>query len=150
MSSGKARTGDASSYRRVQIIYKEFAYLAVFVSACTRFGASAGMPAWGAGWTIREKAANFSGLPGLRRGSIGVNDECAMRVRYENVCLEAFGYDLPDEIVTTDELERRLEPLYRRLRLPTGRLELMTGIRERRFFPGDMPPSASIVRRSAH
>lgn len=146
MSSGKARTGDASSYRRVQIIYKEFAYLAVFVSACTRFGASAGMPAWGAGWTIREKAANFSGLPGLRRGSIGVNDECAMRVRYDNVCLEAFGYDLPDEIVTTDELERRLEPLYRRLRLPTGRLELMTGIRERRFFSGDMPPSAASIR----
>jgi 3-oxoacyl-[acyl-carrier-protein] synthase III len=72
-----------------------------------------------------------------------------MRLRYENVCLEAFGYDLPDEIVTTDELERRLAPLYERLRLPPGRLELMTGIRERRFFPADMPPSEASLRSAA-
>lgn len=69
-----------------------------------------------------------------------------MQLRYENVCLEAFGYDLPDEIVTSDELERRLAPLYERLRLPAGRLELMTGIRERRFYPTDMPPSEASIR----
>lgn len=69
-----------------------------------------------------------------------------MQLRYENVCLEAFGYDLPDEIVTTEELERRLAPLYERLRLPPGRLELMTGIRERRFYPADMPPSEASLR----
>lgn len=69
-----------------------------------------------------------------------------MKLRYENVCLEAFGYELPDEIVTTDELETRLQPLYERLRLPTGRLELMTGIRERRFFPAEMPPSVASIR----
>jgi 3-oxoacyl-[acyl-carrier-protein] synthase-3 len=35
--------------------------------------------------------------------------------------------------------------LYRRLRLPEGRLELMTGIRERRFFPpGTRPSTVSI------
>jgi 3-oxoacyl-[acyl-carrier-protein] synthase-3 len=52
---------------------------------------------------------------------------------------------LPDEVVTTAELERRLAPLYERLRLPEGRLELMTGIRERRFFPpGTRPSSVSI------
>jgi 3-oxoacyl-[acyl-carrier-protein] synthase-3 len=56
-------------------------------------------------------------------------------MRYRLVFLEAFGYTLPDEVVTTDELERRLAPAYERLRLPAGRLELMTGIRERRFFP---------------
>jgi 3-oxoacyl-[acyl-carrier-protein] synthase-3 len=48
---------------------------------------------------------------------------------------------LPDEVVTTAELERRLAPLYERLRLPEGRLELMTGIRERRFFPPGTRPS---------
>lgn len=69
-----------------------------------------------------------------------------MQLRYENVCIESLGYDLPTEIVSTDELERRLTPIYERLRLPTGRLELMTGIRERRFFPGDMPPSEASVR----
>jgi 3-oxoacyl-[acyl-carrier-protein] synthase-3 len=51
------------------------------------------------------------------------------------------GYTLPDEVVTTAELERRLAPLYERLRLPEGRLELMTGIRERRFFPAGTRPS---------
>jgi acyl-CoA:acyl-CoA alkyltransferase len=54
---------------------------------------------------------------------------------YRQVVLESFGYVLPDEIVTSDELEQRLAPAYERLRLPAGRLELMTGIRERRFFP---------------
>jgi len=69
-----------------------------------------------------------------------------VRLRYANVCLESLGYDLPDEIVATDELERRLEPVYTRLRLPAGRLELMTGIRERRFYPADMPPSEASIR----
>lgn len=72
-----------------------------------------------------------------------------MRLQYENVCLESFGYDLPTEIVTTSELEHRLAPLYERLRLPHGRLELMTGIRERRFFPADMPPSEASARSGA-
>src|SRR3990172_9559980 len=66
-------------------------------------------------------------------------------MRYRRVCLESFGYVLPDEIVTTQELERRLAPVYQRLRLPEGRLEMMTGIRERRFFPvGTRPSSISI------
>jgi acyl-CoA:acyl-CoA alkyltransferase len=67
-------------------------------------------------------------------------------MHYRRVCLESFGYTLPDEIVTTAELERRLAPLYERLRLPEGRLELMTGIRERRFFPaGTRPSTVSIL-----
>ncbi len=67
-------------------------------------------------------------------------------MRYENVCLEGFGYTLPDEIVTSDEIEARLAPLYERLRLPAGRLELMTGIRERRFWaPGTLPGDKSIL-----
>jgi 3-oxoacyl-[acyl-carrier-protein] synthase-3 len=66
-------------------------------------------------------------------------------MRYQNVCLESFGYTLPDEIVTSDEIERRLTPLYERLRLPAGRLELMTGIRERRFWPRGMLPSEKSV-----
>ena len=50
----------------------------------------------------------------------------------------------PAEVVTTDEIERRLAPVYDRLRLPAGRLELMTGIRERRFFPpGTLPGQIS-------
>src|SRR6188472_3049973 len=66
-------------------------------------------------------------------------------MHFRRVYLESFGYTLPDEIVTTAELEQRLAPLYQRLRLPEGRLELMTGIRERRFFPpGTRPSTISI------
>ncbi len=66
-------------------------------------------------------------------------------MHFRRVCLEAFGYTLPEEVVTTAEIEQRLAPLYQRLRLPEGRLELMTGIRERRFFaPGERPSTLSI------
>ncbi len=67
-------------------------------------------------------------------------------MRYQNVCIESLGYTLPEEIVTSDEIERRLEPLYQRLRLPEGRLELMTGISERRFWePGALPSDKSVA-----
>ncbi|MFZ5828484.1 MAG: 3-oxoacyl-ACP synthase III [Planctomycetota bacterium] len=66
-------------------------------------------------------------------------------MRYQRVCLESLTYTLPDEVVTTTEIEARLAPLYQRLRLPEGRLELMTGIRERRFWPCDMLPGEKSV-----
>jgi 3-oxoacyl-[acyl-carrier-protein] synthase III len=64
---------------------------------------------------------------------------------YRDVCIEAFGYSLPYEVMTSAELEARLAPVYKRLRLPEGRLELMTGIRERRFWPASMLPSEKSV-----
>lgn len=63
-------------------------------------------------------------------------------MRYTRVCLESFGYVLPTERVSSEEIERRLEPVYQRLRLPEGRLELMTGIRERRVWRKNTPPGA--------
>jgi acyl-CoA:acyl-CoA alkyltransferase len=69
----------------------------------------------------------------------------APAMKYKNVCIEALGYTLPEEIVTSDDLEARLEPLYRRLRLPQGRLELMTGIRQRRVWPAGTLPSEKSV-----
>ncbi|HTN75816.1 MAG TPA: 3-oxoacyl-ACP synthase III, partial [Pirellulaceae bacterium] len=67
-------------------------------------------------------------------------------MRYQNVCVESIGYTLPSDIITSDAIERHLEPLYARLRLPPGRLELMTGIRERRFWNrGTLPSEVSIT-----
>jgi len=64
---------------------------------------------------------------------------------YVNVCIESLGYTLPEEVWTSAQIEGRLQPLYRRLQLPEGRLELMTGIRERRFWPAtDRPSKASV------
>jgi 3-oxoacyl-[acyl-carrier-protein] synthase-3 len=66
-------------------------------------------------------------------------------MKYKNVCIDACAYTLPDETVTSEQLEARLEALYTRLRLPEGRLELMTGIRQRRFWPpGTLPSDKSV------
>lgn len=62
-------------------------------------------------------------------------------MKYENVCLESIGYELPSWVVTSAEIEERLSSLYERLGLQKGRLELMTGIRERRFWPTGTIPS---------
>jgi len=62
-------------------------------------------------------------------------------MRFENVCLESLAVALPDEVWTSAAIEERLRPLYERLNLPFGRLELMTGIRERRVWPAGTRPS---------
>ena len=62
-------------------------------------------------------------------------------MRYQHVCVESLGYKLPEEVLTSDMLEEQPAPLYKRLRLPAGRLELMTGIRERRLWERDSLPS---------
>lgn len=65
---------------------------------------------------------------------------------FQHACVESFGITLPDEIITTGDLETRLKPLYERLRLPEGRLELITGVRERRFWaPNTLPSEKSIT-----
>ncbi len=65
-------------------------------------------------------------------------------MRFRHVCIEALAYTLPPHVVTSEELEQRLLPLYQRLGVSVGRLELMTGIRERRFFaPGTRPGTIS-------
>ena len=61
-------------------------------------------------------------------------------MKFEHVNLLAFGKVIPPLTVTSAELEERLRPLYERLHLPEGRLEMMTGIRERHFWePGTLP-----------
>ena len=66
-------------------------------------------------------------------------------MRYEHVCIEAVAHTLPPNVITSDALEQQLRPVYERLGLPAGRLELMTGIRERRWFdPGTLPGTVSI------
>ncbi len=58
-------------------------------------------------------------------------------MNYSRVSIAAFGYELPPHVVASEDLERRLEPLYDALRLQRGQLEAITGIRERRYWdPG--------------
>ncbi len=62
-------------------------------------------------------------------------------MKFEHVCLESIAVALPEEIWTSTAIEERLRPLYERLKLPFGRLELMTGIRERRHWSLNTLPS---------
>ncbi len=65
-------------------------------------------------------------------------------MKFENVCIEALAVALPEERWSSADIEERLRPLYERLKLPAGRLELMTGISERRMWsPGTRPSDAS-------
>ncbi len=67
-------------------------------------------------------------------------------MRFSNVVVESLGYALAPDCWSSEEIERKLEPLYSRLKLPEGRLELMTGIRERRFWKeGTLPSDASAL-----
>ena len=62
-------------------------------------------------------------------------------MRYNKVCVESFGYELPETVVSSVSLEERLAPIYQKLNRTYGRLEMMTGIRERRLWGEDTRPS---------
>lgn len=64
-------------------------------------------------------------------------------MNFKNVAIESIAYALPDEVWTSADVEAKLAPVYERLGLPEGRLELMTGIRERRFWPAGTPASVA-------
>ncbi|MGR0482266.1 MAG: 3-oxoacyl-ACP synthase III [Candidatus Electronema sp. V4] len=72
-------------------------------------------------------------------------------MKYSRVCLHSFGYELPPNVVTSADLEQQLAPVYERLKLPEGRLELMSGIRIRRFWDAGTKPSegAALAARKA-
>ena len=58
-------------------------------------------------------------------------------MKYSKVHITSFGYELPPNVVSSEDLEKRLAPLYDALHFQKGQLESLTGIRERRFWdPG--------------
>jgi 3-oxoacyl-[acyl-carrier-protein] synthase-3 len=61
---------------------------------------------------------------------------------FNNVALAGISYYVPEESLTSEAIENRLAPIYDKLKLPYGRLELMTGIKARRHWaPGTAPSS---------
>ncbi|MEE4242110.1 MAG: 3-oxoacyl-ACP synthase III [Desulfopila sp.] len=67
-------------------------------------------------------------------------------IHYSKVRLHTFGYALPPRVLTSIEIEEKLSPLYERLKLPPGRLELMSGIKERRLWEEHTRPSEAAAR----
>ncbi|AUN98132.1 3-oxoacyl-ACP synthase III [Bacteriovorax stolpii] len=65
-------------------------------------------------------------------------------MKFNNVVIHSFGYDLSETEFTSAAIEQRLSPIYEKLKLPEGRLELMTGISARRqWAPGTKPSDLS-------
>ena len=58
---------------------------------------------------------------------------------YSKVYIDSFGYELAPNVVTSDDLEERLAPLYDALHFQKGQLEALTGIEERRFWDPGYP-----------
>jgi 3-oxoacyl-[acyl-carrier-protein] synthase-3 len=67
-------------------------------------------------------------------------------VKYTRARIESFGYELAPVVVTSAELEARLEPLYRTLHLQEGQLEALTGIEERRWWEPGVPVTEGASR----
>ena len=67
------------------------------------------------------------------------NTKHDVSLKYSRVCIESFGYELPSHVVTSEDLERRLAPMYEALRIQRGQLEAITGIRERRYWDPGFP-----------
>ncbi len=66
-------------------------------------------------------------------------------MRYQKVFVNALGYELPQEVVSTRALEEELLPVYKALRIPIGQLESLTGIKERRWWPTEFKVSDGAI-----
>lgn len=65
---------------------------------------------------------------------------------YSKVHIDSLGYELAPNVVTSEDLEEKLESLYNTLHLHQGQLEAMTGICERRFWDSDYPMFKGAVK----
>ncbi|MDR0445114.1 MAG: 3-oxoacyl-ACP synthase III [Puniceicoccales bacterium] len=73
-----------------------------------------------------------------------------MQASFQNVAIQALAHVLPSEIWTSEAIEEELRETYQRLHLSQGRLELMTGIRERRLWgPGTLASRAAALAAQA-
>jgi 3-oxoacyl-[acyl-carrier-protein] synthase III len=66
-------------------------------------------------------------------------------MKYSKSYIAAMGYELAPVVVTSAELEGRLEPLYRALHIAPGQLQALTGIRERRWWEPGYPLSYGAI-----
>ncbi len=62
-------------------------------------------------------------------------------MKFSKVVIDSFAYAMPENFISSSEIELKLLPTYQRLNLPEGRLELMTGIHSRGYWKVGTPPS---------
>ena len=67
-------------------------------------------------------------------------------MKYTKVFIDAIGYELGPNVVTSTELEQRIVPMLDALYIPHGQLESLTGIRERRWWDSGFALSEGAAR----
>jgi len=67
------------------------------------------------------------------------------QMKYSRVCIESVGYELAPIVITSTELESRLQSMYETLHISPGQLEALTGIRERRWWKPNTPISYGAI-----
>jgi len=67
-------------------------------------------------------------------------------MKYSKVFIDAIGYELGPNVITSSELEKRVAPMLEALHVPLGQLEALTGIRERRWWDPGFPLSEGAAR----
>jgi len=70
-------------------------------------------------------------------------------MKYTKVFIDAIGYELGPNVVTSSELEKRILPMLDALHIPPGQLEALTGIRERRWWDPAFALSEGAARAAA-
>lgn len=71
-------------------------------------------------------------------------------MRWEKVCIESLGMDLPERVVTSEEIEDMFPETLQELGVERGSLERIAGVKERRWFdpqelPSDIGTRAALI-----
>ncbi len=66
-------------------------------------------------------------------------------MRYDDIVIAGIGYELAPNVISSEDLETRLGPVYRKLHIAPGQLAALTGITERRFWDVDFKLSDGAI-----
>lgn len=66
-------------------------------------------------------------------------------MNYSKAYIDTITYELAPVVVSSEELEEALAPLYTKLHIPFGQLESLTGIQERRWWPAGYALSDGVI-----
>lgn len=61
--------------------------------------------------------------------------------KFSRVCVESYALNLPQQAVSSAEIEDRLGEIYKRLEIPFGTLEKLSGVKSRYLWAPDESPS---------
>ena len=67
-------------------------------------------------------------------------------LKFENVCIDSYATEIPEDVVKTDDVEQELKPVYEKLGIPFGSLRRMSGIQERRLWNAATCPSEGAIK----